>query len=848
MASIPQVPELDDPDLTYYLEQVNLYLASQQPGANVVLTTTDNANFSGGYLNRYLAIAYANSASGLDFSNTDTNRAYFATFNTDSNVWSSNPADYVYFEVNQGFGTTRNLYYQILGGRQIAFNISNTLPNNYVQVATGVPIDLDGSVVGANGANGFSVFSAEIFRNSNITPATPTGGTYTFATGNLVPPAGWSVQPGVPNVGEVPYVSTVFFNTTTANVPVAPSGNYSVPIEVATGIAGANGAPGANGAAGANGFSVFSSEIYISANAAPATPTGGTYTFSTGNLVPPTGWSATVPAGNLSNQAYVSTATFTTTTPNTAVGPSGAWSTPQVIAVGAPGERGFIPLGFVQTASDPNVFNSSQLTLSFAAPTSNTVAPIGTGFSPITGDTAAFAFANITRVATYDASTSTWSNVVGQIIPGNVIATGSITSRAVSTTDVFAVRIQSTNANIGNINSAGFWLDSTTGNARFGGNLYVGDTAQIGNNLLIGNNANIGQNLRIGNSAVIGNSLGIGNSAVIGSNLVVGNNANIGGSARIANDLVVGDDAAIGDFLIVGNSATIRNSLIIGNNAIIGASLAIGNNLTVGANANIGGNLRIGDTANIGNSLVIGTGLQVGVNANIGGNLRIGDTANIGNNANIGGSLRIGNNAVIGNNLSIGGNLSVFGLITGNTLNSNTVNTTQIIANAVSEEYTVTLLSEGTFANASIENVICSLTVPVSVLDPATFIITYNAFVLGNVQWTATTANYYYPMQMNFFVRINYAAGANSGYLQALNSYDWVPYAEKNDSGGTYQITAPFQTSWSVPYGLEGQGAGGTTANIILYANVTQDTEFSMANSSMKSQIGTSLNIRKVKR
>jgi acyl-[acyl carrier protein]--UDP-N-acetylglucosamine O-acyltransferase len=810
MASIPQVPEIEDQDLVYYLEQINLYLASQQPGANVVLTTTDNANFSGGYLNRYLAIAYANSASGLDFGNTDTNRAYFATFNTDSNVWSSNPADYVYFEVNQGFGTTRNLYYQILGGRQIAFNISNTTPNNYVQVAAGVPIDLDGSVVGANGANGFSVFSAEIFRNSNTTPATPTGGTYTFATGNLVPPAGWSVQPGVPNVGEVPYVSTVFFNTTTANVPVAPSGNYSVPIQVATGIAGANGAPGANGAAGANGFSVFSSEIYISANAAPATPTGGTYTFSTGNLVPPTGWSATVPAGNISNQAYVSTATFTTTTPNTAVGPSGAWSTPQVIAVGAPGERGFIPMGFVQTASDPNVFNSSQLTLSFAAPTSNTVAPIGTGFSPITGDTAAFAFANITRVATYDASTSTWSNVTGQIIPGNVIATGSITSRAVSTTDVFAVRIQSTNANIGNITSAGFWLDSTTGNARFGGNLLVGDTAQIGNNLLIGNNANIG------------------------------------GNARIANDLVVGDDAAIGDFLIVGNSATIRNSLIIGNNAIIGTSLAIGNNLTVGANANIGGNLRIGDTANIGNSLVIGTGLQVGVNANIGGNLRIGDTANIGNNANIGGSLRIGNNAVIGNNLSIGGNLSVFGLITGNTLNSNTVNTTQIIANAVSEEFTGVLANNFTFANARAENAMLNLVVPVVQNDPAVFVISYNALVLGNVQWNATTSNYYYPMQMNFFVKCVYSN--NTSALNALQSYDWMPYAEKNDSGGTYQITAPFQTSWSVPFTLGAQGPGGTTANVILYANVSPDPDFSMAANSMTVYAGSSFNIRKVKR
>jgi len=100
MASIPQVPEIQDQDLAYYLEQLNLYLASQQPGANVILNTDDTSNFSGGYLNRYLAIAYANSASGLDFSNTQANRAFFATYNSNSSVWSSNPADYVYFETS----------------------------------------------------------------------------------------------------------------------------------------------------------------------------------------------------------------------------------------------------------------------------------------------------------------------------------------------------------------------------------------------------------------------------------------------------------------------------------------------------------------------------------------------------------------------------------------------------------------------------------------------------------------------------------------------------------------------------------------------------------------------------
>jgi len=179
MASIPQVPEIQDQDLAYYLEQINLYLASQQPGANVVLNTDDTSNFSGGYLNRYLAIAYANSASGLDFSNTQANRAFFATYNSNSSVWSSNPADYVYFETNQGFGSTRNLYYQVLGGRQIAFAVDTIAPNGYATSTVAQVIDLDLitavsdvttiAVTASPGVFTYPLTSNAVFNISNVT-------------------------------------------------------------------------------------------------------------------------------------------------------------------------------------------------------------------------------------------------------------------------------------------------------------------------------------------------------------------------------------------------------------------------------------------------------------------------------------------------------------------------------------------------------------------------------------------------------------------------------------------------------------------------------------------------------
>jgi hypothetical protein len=179
MASIPQVPEIQDQDLAYYLEQLNLYLASQQPGANVILNTDDTSNFSGGYLNRYLAIAYANSASGLDFSNTQANRAFFATYNSNSSVWSSNPADYVYFETNQGFGSTRNLNYQVLGGRQIAFAVDTTAPNGYATSTVEQVIDLDLitavsdvttiAVTASPGVFTYPLTSNAVFNISNVT-------------------------------------------------------------------------------------------------------------------------------------------------------------------------------------------------------------------------------------------------------------------------------------------------------------------------------------------------------------------------------------------------------------------------------------------------------------------------------------------------------------------------------------------------------------------------------------------------------------------------------------------------------------------------------------------------------
>ena len=217
--------------------------------------------------------------------------------------------------------------------------------------------------------------------------------------------------------------------------------------------------------------------------------------------------------------------------------------------VGTQGNRGFIPLAYVVTSSDPTVLSNAALSTAFAAPRSNVTPPIGTGFSPITGDTAQFIYptTNASVVKTYSANTAGWTLADGQVIDGNLIVTGTITSAQMNTNSLYALTIQSTSANVGSNTSPGFWLQANTGNARFGGglnvgnSLVVGNTAVIGSNLTVGANANIGSNLIVGTNATIGNNLTVGNSATIGSDLIVGNNANIGANLFVSGLITTGN-------------------------------------------------------------------------------------------------------------------------------------------------------------------------------------------------------------------------------------------------------------------------------------------------------------------
>ena len=113
-------------------DAVNYLLSNFVSGAAVDAVTGEitSGGVIIGYLYKYIAIKYADSFDGtLNFSDTPTNRSYYGIRNSDSASESSNPADYFWQQATGGFGTTKFLWYQSTGGRQIQFAVSINAPD-----------------------------------------------------------------------------------------------------------------------------------------------------------------------------------------------------------------------------------------------------------------------------------------------------------------------------------------------------------------------------------------------------------------------------------------------------------------------------------------------------------------------------------------------------------------------------------------------------------------------------------------------------------------------------------------------------------------------------------------------
>ena len=395
----------------------NVLTANTATG-EITTTSTNSSGYTSttivSYLYQYMNVKYANSATGgSGFTSNATLSNYYGLHNTSSTSISSNPVDYNWFRVTGGFGTTKGLYYQTIGGRQVLFFPNVSAPStSFVAVQDNTPIDLD---------------------------------TVTAAQNN-----------------QIVYISA-----------------------------------------------------YYQGNTTPATPAGGFYNFNTLTFTAPFDWSSIIPGFVANTNIYISQNVFSGNSQSN-VAPSTTWTTPVIFTsqtsgnTGATGPRGFVPLGFVVVPSDPTTYTTAQLSTAFSSSRSNTNPPIGLGFAPIANDTAQFFYSNslnvsdtVTLVKQYDGSV--WTDVDAQVVSGDLIYPGTITANQISVNSVYALNIQSTDAQLGNIASPGFWLASNTGSARFGGN------TNIGNNLTVGANAVIGGNLTVGNNVVIG-----GNAAIAG--------------------------------------------------------------------------------------------------------------------------------------------------------------------------------------------------------------------------------------------------------------------------------------------------------------------------------------------
>jgi len=143
-----------------------------------------------GYLYKYMMVRYADSFDGtVNFSNSQTNRLYYGLRNDNSSTESTNPADYIWYKVDGGFGTTKTLYYKVTGGRSIELNVGTTSPGYAWVPDTGTAIDLDALTMA------FTI-NAIIYKwGTSSTPARPsTATTYDWLTNTYTAPSGWSTS------------------------------------------------------------------------------------------------------------------------------------------------------------------------------------------------------------------------------------------------------------------------------------------------------------------------------------------------------------------------------------------------------------------------------------------------------------------------------------------------------------------------------------------------------------------------------------------------------------------------------------------------------------------------------
>jgi len=117
-----------------------------------------------GYLYEFIHVKYADDNIGTGLSDTQTGKYYYGINNSTSSTESTNPADYTWYFVTSGFGTLKTLYYRILGGRQIKFDVNNNPIDYHWLPAPTTAIDLD-IIVPPQSITGSEILNATLSAN-----------------------------------------------------------------------------------------------------------------------------------------------------------------------------------------------------------------------------------------------------------------------------------------------------------------------------------------------------------------------------------------------------------------------------------------------------------------------------------------------------------------------------------------------------------------------------------------------------------------------------------------------------------------------------------------------------------
>lgn len=295
---------------------------------------------------------------------------------------------------------------------------------------------------GADGAPGPAGDAVDIvFRRAPTQPATPSPSAGT--------PSGW-----YSDVNQVPPSSSPMWSSVGTKAGGASNYTWQTPIKV-------------EGSDGETGLSVVELTIYRRATSTPATPSGGTFNFTTQTLTPPSGWSWSVPSGT--DPVYMSKAVASIQGTTGTVSVTG-WTAPVLTirngedgAPGSPGIRGTVQVSASRSPATWSDAAANNAILSYTG--SSTLVP---------GD----------QVTLYNttagwAETRYWTGSVwqfqSQVIDGNLIVTGSLMADKITsgtfTGLTFRTAASGTRIEISHVNNdISFW-DGVTRRARIGGNI-----------------------------------------------------------------------------------------------------------------------------------------------------------------------------------------------------------------------------------------------------------------------------------------------------------------------------------------------------------------------------------------